>query len=70
VSRGRTLAVWATRSALGAALAGETGRFKHTAAPSGPYHTNATNRDARSAGRYAIVAWARGGIVRVSVRDF
>ena len=74
LSGGRTLAVWATRSALDAALAGADGRFKPTTAPAGPppapYHTNATNRDARSAGRYAIVAWARGGIVRVSVRRF
>ncbi len=74
ISGGRVLAVWATRSALGAALAGQDGRFKRITAPTGrppaPNHTNSTNRDARSAGRYAIVTWARGGIVRVSVRRF
>ncbi len=74
LSGGRTLAVWATRSALDAALANSDGRFKPTTAPAGPpparYHTNSTNRDARSAGSFAIVAWARDGIVRVSVRRF
>lgn len=71
---GRTLAVWATRGGLGAALAGPDGAFAKTAAPSGPpperYHSNPTNRDARAAGDYAAVAWARGHTVRVSVRRF
>ena len=35
-----------------------------------PYHTNSTNRDLRTAGRYAIFTWARAGRVRVAVRDF
>jgi hypothetical protein len=71
---GRILALWATRKALGAALAGPGGRFSRTSAPPGPppppYHSNPTNRDARAAGRYAIVAWARGTTVRVSIRRF
>ncbi len=71
---GRTLALWATRTKLGAALANPAGTFKQTSAPSGPgpalYHNNPTNRDARSAGTYAIVAWARGRTVRISVRHF
>ena len=71
---GRTLALWATRTTLGAALANATGPFKRTAVPAGPppdlYHNNPTNRDARSAGDYAILAWARGSTVRVSVRHF
>jgi len=69
-----TLAVWANGRALGAALAGADGRFTKTAAPAGsppqPYHFNSTNRDARSAGRYAIVTWVRGNVVRVSLRRF
>lgn len=71
---GRTLALWATRRGLGTALAGPDGRFRRTAAPVGPppdvNHSNPTNRDARSAGPYAIVAWARGDTVRVSVHRF
>ena len=71
---GRTLALWATRERLDAALAGADGRFRGISAPSGPppepYHTNSTNRDARAAGRYAIVTWARGETVRVSIRRF
>lgn len=70
----RTLALWATRSRLGAALAGPSGTFRAIKAPAGPapevFHTNSTNRDARSAGDYAIVAWSRGRTVRVSVRRF
>jgi secreted trypsin-like serine protease len=34
------------------------------------YHSNSTNRDVRAAGAYAIVAWARGHTVSVSVRRF
>jgi hypothetical protein len=74
LSDGRTLALWATRTRLGAALAGPSGRFKPVRAPQGPApdvnHSNSTNRDARTAGDYAIVAWARGRTVRVSVRRF
>jgi hypothetical protein len=69
---GRVLALWATRSSFGAALAGPDGRFKRTTAPAGPppspYHSNPTNRDARVAGRHVLVAWARGALVRVSRR--
>ena len=60
--------------ALDAAFAGADGRFRGISAPAGPppepYHTNSTNRDARAGGRYAIVTWARGRTVRVSVRRF
>ena len=74
VGRGRVLAVWATRKALGAALAGADGRFRRVSAPAGrppaPFHTNATNRDIRAAGTHAIVAWAVGNRVRVSLRTF
>jgi len=72
LSGGRTLALWATRSRLGAALAGPDGTFKKTAAPAGSpppiYHFNATNRDARSAGAWVIFTWSRGNTVRISVR--
>ena len=71
---GGTLAVWATRERLDAAFAGADGRFHGISAPAGPpperFHTNSTNRDARAAGRYAIVTWGRGETVRVSVRRF
>ncbi|MDA0183275.1 hypothetical protein OJ997_23390 [Solirubrobacter phytolaccae] len=74
LSGGRTLAVWTTRRGFGAALAGPDGVFAKRTAPAGPapeiYHSNPTNRDARSAGDYAIVAWSRGHTVRVSVRTF
>jgi hypothetical protein len=72
LSDGRTLAVWATRSKFGAALAGPDGHFKPTSAPAGPapyiFHFNQTNRDIRSAGRWAIVAWSTKTTVRISVR--
>lgn len=74
LSGDRTLALWVTRRAIGAALAGPDGSFRKTAAPAGPppetYHSNSTNRDVRTAGDYAIVAWSRGHAVRVSVRRF
>jgi hypothetical protein len=70
----RTLAVWATRTKLGAALAGPDGTFKKTSAPAGPppyvYHFNQTNRDIRSAGAWAIAAWQAKSTVRISVRHF
>jgi hypothetical protein len=50
------------------------GSFETTAAPKGPppapFHSNPTNRDLRTAGRYAIFTWARAGRVRVAVRRF
>jgi hypothetical protein len=74
LDNGRVLALWASQRRIGAALAHRDGRFRATAAPSGPpperYHYNATNRDLRTAGRYAIFAWSRGGVVRVSRRRF
>jgi hypothetical protein len=73
LSRGRVLVVWSGRRGLGAALA-TNGRFRRTAEPKGPppapYHFNLTNRDLRTAGRYAIFTWAVGGRVRVAVRAF
>ena len=72
--RRRDARVWATRKRLDAAFAGADGRFRGISAPAGappePYHTNSTNRDARAGGRYAIVTWARGRTVRMSVRRF
>jgi hypothetical protein len=71
---GGTLAVWATRERLGAALAAADGRFRGISAPSGPpperYHYNSTNRDARSGGHFAIVTWSHAKTVRVSIRRF
>ncbi|MEA2190374.1 MAG: hypothetical protein QOI73_495 [Solirubrobacteraceae bacterium] len=73
---GRALALWSGRSGLGASLAGPDGRFEKTAEPKGPppepFHSNPTNRDLRTAGRWAIFAWGReaDGRVRVSVRGF
>jgi len=73
VSRGRVLVVWSGHKGLGASLAVD-GTFHKTPEPKGPpptpYHFNSTNRDLRSAGRYAIFTWARGSRVRVAVRAF
>lgn len=73
LSRGRVLVVWSGRRGLGASLA-TGGRFRRTAEPKGPppppYHFNSTNRDLRTAGRYAIFTWAVAGRVRVAVRGF
>ncbi len=72
----RALAMWSGRRGLGAALAGRDGIFHKTSEPKGPppdpFHTNSTNRDLRTAGRYAIFTWSRegDGRVRVSVRAF
>lgn len=70
---GRVLVVWSGRKGIGASLAVD-GTFRKTAEPKGPppspAHSNSTNRDLRSAGRYAIFAWARAGRVRVAVRAF
>ena len=71
---GRALAVWGENRRMGAALAGRDGRFRGTDGPPGPppepFHTNQTNRDARAAGRYALVTWSRAGRVRISLRRF
>jgi hypothetical protein len=71
---GRVLALWADKRRLAAALAGPKGRFRKTAAPGGPPpetgHLNQTNRDLRTAGRYAIFAWEGNGRVRISARRF
>ncbi len=73
---GRALAMWSGARGIGASIADPGGTFKKTAEPKGPppppFHTNSTNRDLRSAGRYAIFTWARDadGRVRVSVRRF
>lgn len=73
LSGGRALALWATTSAIGAALTGPNGHFHATAAPSGPPpggHINPTNRDLRTAGRYALFAWDSNGRVHVSMPRF
>jgi hypothetical protein len=74
LSGGRALAVWSGRRGVDARLAGPDGIFARTAAPKAPppspYHSNSTNRDLRTAGRYAIFTWARDGRVRVTVRRF
>jgi hypothetical protein len=71
---GRALALWSSPRGVHARVARPDGIFERTAAPQGapplPYHGMATNRDLRSAGRYAIFAWARDGRVRVTVRRF
>ena len=73
---GRALAMWSGAKGLGASLAGPDGTFEKTAEPKGPppppFHTNSTNRDLRTAGRWAIFTWSRDadGRVRVSVRRF
>jgi hypothetical protein len=65
--------LWTTRTRFGAARI-FNGRAHRIAAPAGPppspFHTNSTNRDYASAGWYVIAAWARAGVVRVSVRRF
>jgi hypothetical protein len=74
LNAGRVLALWADKRRLAAALAGPEGRFRKTAAPTGPPpatgHANQTNRDLRTAGRYAIFAWEGNGRVRISSRRF
>jgi hypothetical protein len=76
LSGGRALTMWSGRTGIGAALAGPDGIFERTSEPKGPppepFHSNSTNRDLRTAGRYAIFAWSRAsdGRVRVSVRGF
>jgi hypothetical protein len=73
---GRALAMWSGERGLGAAFAGGDGKFNKTAEPAGPppppFHTNSTNRDLRTGGRYAIFTWSRDadGHVRVSIRKF
>ncbi|MDQ3676570.1 MAG: hypothetical protein M3401_07155, partial [Actinomycetota bacterium] len=75
LSRGRALALWVSSKRIGTALARRGGALRRTPAPAGPppdvFHTNSTNRDLRTGGRYAIFAWSRrDGVVRVSVRRF
>jgi len=74
LSGGRALTMWSGRRGIDARLAGPDGIFRTTAAPKGPppspFHSNPTNRDLRTAGRYAIFTWARDGRVRVTVRRF
>lgn len=74
LSGGRALTIWSGRRGIDARLARAGGSFRTSAPPKGPpprpFHTNSTNRDLRTAGRYAIFAWARDGRVRVTVRRF
>ncbi|HEY4098610.1 MAG TPA: hypothetical protein VGM33_24010 [Baekduia sp.] len=71
LSGSRVLAIWAGTRGWGAALAGPDGRFAPFPTAPGPpptaAHTNATNRDVATAGRYVAIAWARGHRVRMSV---
>jgi hypothetical protein len=73
---GRALTIWSGERGLGASLAGSDGAFEKTATPTGPppppFHTNSTNRDLRTGGRWAIFTWSRDadGRVRVSIRKF
>jgi hypothetical protein len=68
----RALVLWAGARGWGDVLVGADGRRVPIAPPPGPppttAHFNATNRDARSAGRYVLLTWERAGRVRVSVR--
>ena len=70
----RVLVLWSGARGFGAALAGLDGRFRPTAEPPGPppepFHTNPTNREISTAGRYALVGWSRAGRVRLSLRRF
>jgi len=74
LDRGRVLAMWVGARGWGAAVAGRDGRFRADRGPVGPppsfFHSNPTNRDVRTAGRWAIVGWARNARVRLSVRAF
>lgn len=73
---GGALAMWSGERGLGAALASSRGRFSTISEPQGPppspFHSNSTNRDLRTGGKWAIFAWSReaDGRVRVSVREF
>lgn len=68
--------LWSGARGLGAARATARGTFSRIATPKGPppppFHSNSTNRDLRTGGRWAIFAWSRSadGRVRVSVRRF
>ena len=71
-----TLTMWSGERGLGAALASPGGKFTKVAEPKGPppppFHSNSTNRDLRTGGRWAIFTWSRDadGRVRASVRRF
>ena len=71
---GRVLAMWVGARGWGAAVADRDGRFHADRGPIGPppsfFHSNPTNRDVRTAGRWAIVGWARHARVRLSLRAF
>jgi hypothetical protein len=71
---GRVLVLWSGARGFGAALAGPDGRFRTTEEPPGPppepFHSNPTNREISTAGRYALVGWSRAGRVRLSLRRF
>ncbi|HEU4977637.1 MAG TPA: hypothetical protein VFT42_01950, partial [Solirubrobacteraceae bacterium] len=74
LGEGRALAMWSDARGLGAALAGPNGHFYAVRAPVGPgpapYHSNPTNRDARTSGDWVAATWQQGRRVRVSVRRF
>lgn len=66
--------VWSGARGFGAALAEGHGTYRTVAPPIGPPppngHSAATNRDVASTGRYVLVAWDRGGRVRLTLRRF
>ncbi len=70
----RALVVWSGARGFGAALADGQGTYQTVAPPFGPPpsngHSNPTNRDVASAGRYVLVAWDRNGRVRLTLRRF
>ncbi|HEY1538486.1 MAG TPA: hypothetical protein VGF63_03735 [Solirubrobacteraceae bacterium] len=74
LSGGRALTVWSGAKGIGASLAGPDGAFEKTAEPKGPpppaFHTNSTNRDLRTGGRWAIFTWEANGRVYSAVRGF
>lgn len=73
LSRRRALALWVSRTGVGTALARSGGRIRRTPAPPGPPPRILRYEDShelRTAGRYAIFAWSRAGVVRISVRRF
>jgi hypothetical protein len=74
ISGARALVAWARAGTWKAALAGADGVLRSVAAPRGPAarsnHSAQTNRDLRTGGRYAILAWDSHGRVRASVARF
>ncbi len=68
----RAFVVWAGERGWGATLVSAAGAAGPTAVPPGPaparFHSNATNRDVRTAGAYVALTSERAGRVRVTLR--